>query len=219
MAPSTPKDDPSSRVSDTALRKKKNADAQAAFRARRANYIATLEETGLFPILSLSITTLPLPFLSLLKSRIWKLWSCSSKTLVVRPVQMRTSSVKTTIASELLEGNGRNSGGPCGRPKKGRNHKWTSSLPHLRALALCTLRSPPSTHRSVLPLVPILKIHYIIQPETLLPSQTLLIQLVLPANLPTALPPSHTLMAITTRIGQPTNSRLILPHHEMLSVT
>ena len=29
-----------------ALRRKKNADAQAAFRARRANYIATLEETG-----------------------------------------------------------------------------------------------------------------------------------------------------------------------------
>ncbi|KAI0271359.1 hypothetical protein BC834DRAFT_438519 [Gloeopeniophorella convolvens] len=45
MAPATPKDDSSSRVSDTALRKKKNADAQAAFRARRANYIATLEET------------------------------------------------------------------------------------------------------------------------------------------------------------------------------
>ncbi|KAI8995617.1 anaphase-promoting complex, cyclosome, subunit 4-domain-containing protein [Trametes punicea] len=34
-----------SRLSDAALRKKKNADAQAAFRARRANYIATLEET------------------------------------------------------------------------------------------------------------------------------------------------------------------------------
>jgi len=34
------------RMSDVALRKKKNADAQAAFRARRANYIATLEETG-----------------------------------------------------------------------------------------------------------------------------------------------------------------------------
>ena len=31
---------------DTNERKKKNADAQAAFRARRANYIATLEETG-----------------------------------------------------------------------------------------------------------------------------------------------------------------------------
>jgi len=45
MAPATPKDDSSSRTSDTALRKKKNADAQAAFRARRANYIATLEET------------------------------------------------------------------------------------------------------------------------------------------------------------------------------
>ncbi|KAI0257625.1 hypothetical protein BJV78DRAFT_1272572 [Lactifluus subvellereus] len=45
MAPTTPKDDSSSRISDTALRKKKNADAQAAFRARRANYIATLEET------------------------------------------------------------------------------------------------------------------------------------------------------------------------------
>lgn len=37
---------PNSRMSDVALRKKKNADAQAAFRARRANYIATLEETG-----------------------------------------------------------------------------------------------------------------------------------------------------------------------------
>jgi hypothetical protein len=50
MAPATPKDDPSSRITDTALRKKKNADAQAAFRARRANYIATLEETGLCPL-------------------------------------------------------------------------------------------------------------------------------------------------------------------------
>ncbi|KAF5370219.1 hypothetical protein D9615_010062 [Tricholomella constricta] len=38
-------DEPPSRMSDVALRKKKNADAQAAFRARRANYIATLEET------------------------------------------------------------------------------------------------------------------------------------------------------------------------------
>ncbi|KAH9944394.1 uncharacterized protein BXZ73DRAFT_73918 [Epithele typhae] len=38
-------DDSTSRLSDAALRKKKNADAQAAFRARRANYIATLEET------------------------------------------------------------------------------------------------------------------------------------------------------------------------------
>ncbi|TFK18071.1 hypothetical protein FA15DRAFT_710218 [Coprinopsis marcescibilis] len=33
------------RCSDAALRKKKNADAQAAFRARRAKYIATLEVT------------------------------------------------------------------------------------------------------------------------------------------------------------------------------
>ncbi|KXN90008.1 hypothetical protein AN958_05013 [Leucoagaricus sp. SymC.cos] len=38
-------DDSNPRLSDIALRKKKNADAQAAFRARRANYIATLEET------------------------------------------------------------------------------------------------------------------------------------------------------------------------------
>ncbi|TFY69748.1 hypothetical protein EVJ58_g216 [Rhodofomes roseus] len=38
-------DDNASRVSEAALRKKKNADAQAAFRARRANYIATLEQT------------------------------------------------------------------------------------------------------------------------------------------------------------------------------
>lgn len=42
-----PKDQQSgaNRAQDIALRKKKNADAQAAFRARRANYIATLEET------------------------------------------------------------------------------------------------------------------------------------------------------------------------------
>ena len=38
--------DGSAELSDAALRKKKNADAQAAFRARRANYISTLEETG-----------------------------------------------------------------------------------------------------------------------------------------------------------------------------
>ncbi|KAF6766012.1 hypothetical protein DFP72DRAFT_865316 [Ephemerocybe angulata] len=52
MPKSNPNQDPSkgshddhARISDVALRKKKNADAQAAFRARRANYIATLEET------------------------------------------------------------------------------------------------------------------------------------------------------------------------------
>jgi hypothetical protein len=39
--------EPVTRMSDVALRKKKNADAQAAFRARRANYIGTLEETGM----------------------------------------------------------------------------------------------------------------------------------------------------------------------------
>ncbi|KAF8640833.1 hypothetical protein AX17_000482 [Amanita inopinata Kibby_2008] len=38
-------DESSNKLSDVAIRKKKNADAQAAFRARRANYIATLEET------------------------------------------------------------------------------------------------------------------------------------------------------------------------------
>ena len=32
---------------EAAQRKKKNADAQAAFRARRANYIATLEAAGI----------------------------------------------------------------------------------------------------------------------------------------------------------------------------
>lgn len=46
----TKSDHLSARMSDVALRKKKNADAQAAFRARRANYIATLEETGIFRI-------------------------------------------------------------------------------------------------------------------------------------------------------------------------
>lgn len=53
MPKSNPNHDPAkgpsddqARVNDIALRKKKNADAQAAFRARRTNYIATLEETG-----------------------------------------------------------------------------------------------------------------------------------------------------------------------------
>ncbi|EMD42038.1 hypothetical protein CERSUDRAFT_42528 [Gelatoporia subvermispora B] len=53
MAPNSPSppskassgDDSSKGISEAAMRKKKNADAQAAFRARRANYIATLEET------------------------------------------------------------------------------------------------------------------------------------------------------------------------------
>jgi hypothetical protein len=44
--PAKAPNDDQARVNDIALRKKKNADAQAAFRARRANYIATLEETG-----------------------------------------------------------------------------------------------------------------------------------------------------------------------------
>ncbi|KAF8216224.1 hypothetical protein K438DRAFT_2008397 [Mycena galopus ATCC 62051] len=43
--PKNTNDDPASRAQEIAIRKKKNADAQAAFRARRANYIATLEET------------------------------------------------------------------------------------------------------------------------------------------------------------------------------
>ncbi|KAJ6519838.1 hypothetical protein C8R45DRAFT_37754 [Mycena sanguinolenta] len=43
--PKNTNDDPATRAQEIAIRKKKNADAQAAFRARRANYIATLEET------------------------------------------------------------------------------------------------------------------------------------------------------------------------------
>ncbi|TFK30460.1 hypothetical protein FA15DRAFT_9296 [Coprinopsis marcescibilis] len=45
LHPKSSGDDNPPRLSDVALRKKKNADAQAAFRARRANYIATLEAT------------------------------------------------------------------------------------------------------------------------------------------------------------------------------
>jgi len=50
--------------SEAALRKKKNADAQAAFRQRRANYIATLEETG-STLVILSIYPVHLVFLHL----------------------------------------------------------------------------------------------------------------------------------------------------------
>lgn len=45
MPKSSSIDDASRTLSDVALRKKKNADAQAAFRARRAAYISTLEAT------------------------------------------------------------------------------------------------------------------------------------------------------------------------------
>ncbi|ESK88892.1 hypothetical protein Moror_13254 [Moniliophthora roreri MCA 2997] len=45
LSPSASKPIDPGKMSDVALRKKKNADAQAAFRARRANYISTLEET------------------------------------------------------------------------------------------------------------------------------------------------------------------------------
>lgn len=45
---SSPTLDKIDKMTEIAMRKKKNADAQAAFRARRANYIATLEETGAF---------------------------------------------------------------------------------------------------------------------------------------------------------------------------
>ncbi|KAK7058949.1 hypothetical protein VNI00_001573 [Paramarasmius palmivorus] len=44
-SPSSAKSGDMGKISDVAIRKKKNADAQAAFRARRANYITTLEET------------------------------------------------------------------------------------------------------------------------------------------------------------------------------
>jgi hypothetical protein len=45
--PSAPdEDDDKFRVADVVARKKKNADAQAAFRQRRATYISSLEETG-----------------------------------------------------------------------------------------------------------------------------------------------------------------------------
>jgi hypothetical protein len=82
----TPKDDLSSRVSDTALRKKKNADAQAAFRARRANYIATLEETGLCP-LPFQYTSELSYFISSPKSQTWKQWSYNFRIPVVRLVR------------------------------------------------------------------------------------------------------------------------------------
>lgn len=60
---------PSSPRTTALLRKRKNADAQAAFRARRANYIANLEETGeffVFPsILNFSFRSRRAAFVSL----------------------------------------------------------------------------------------------------------------------------------------------------------
>jgi hypothetical protein len=48
-SPASPLDDGDGkdRGADIVAKKKKNADAQAAFRQRRATYIASLEETGL----------------------------------------------------------------------------------------------------------------------------------------------------------------------------
>ncbi|KAF8708441.1 hypothetical protein RHS03_03855, partial [Rhizoctonia solani] len=55
---STPVDNKADDLSPTelaTLRRKKNADAQAAFRSRRANYIANLEETGMLLLLPTSL--------------------------------------------------------------------------------------------------------------------------------------------------------------------
>ena len=47
LSPSSTKAGSDDNSDEAAQRKKKNADAQAAFRARRANYIATLEAAGI----------------------------------------------------------------------------------------------------------------------------------------------------------------------------
>ena len=62
----------SERMSEAALRKKKNADAQAAFRARRANYIATLEETG---------SSVPAPLLRQVPHAYYLIFTVQSPTL------------------------------------------------------------------------------------------------------------------------------------------
>ncbi|EJD05704.1 uncharacterized protein FOMMEDRAFT_153037 [Fomitiporia mediterranea MF3/22] len=73
-----PAPDKLDKMSEITLRKKKNADAQAAFRARRANYITTLEETGpsAAKYLNIHVPTTKCPGLSgQLKQRCGALWT------------------------------------------------------------------------------------------------------------------------------------------------
>lgn len=58
--PSSSNEPQLSQAQVTSMRRKKNADAQAAFRARRATYIASLEETGTENHPSFSLTSLPI---------------------------------------------------------------------------------------------------------------------------------------------------------------
>lgn len=102
-----------SRMSDVALRKKKNADAQAAFRARRNNYIATLEETG-----SMIPKNIPWLFnikLHLVQSPASSPSFCSYKTHVERlEMKHRNCDMRTAICGMSFE-NAKSSGERYGK--------------------------------------------------------------------------------------------------------
>ncbi len=107
--PNDTKHDISARMSDVALRKKKNADAQAAFRARRANYISTLEETGVsYFFLNFS------RFLTVRQSPTSSRSCCSFRIHAVKPVQRPRSYDKIMPAYDTLFANARISGELCG---------------------------------------------------------------------------------------------------------
>jgi len=99
-------------MSDIAIRKKKNADAQAAFRARRANYIATLEETGL------SLFNLRVRFTGAhsMQSLVSSLLFYSFKIRAVSHGQISLSCDKKMHVYAMNFANAKNSGGPFGRP-------------------------------------------------------------------------------------------------------
>lgn len=105
-----------SRMSDVALRKKKNADAQAAFRARRANYIATLEETG--SVISkkspLAFNIKLVPVQSLASSP----WFCNYRTRVEKLEMKHRSCDMRMAACGMNFENAKSSGEYCGKLEK-----------------------------------------------------------------------------------------------------
>lgn len=128
--------------SEAALRKKKNADAQAAFRARRANYIATLEETGSS---TSYISGRHDVHITLLQSPTSRPLSYSSKIHARTPRTMPLSCVQRMPACASLTGRGRGFGGHCGRRR---------TLVNLLPTRQETTTRYPLTLLFILPLVP-----------------------------------------------------------------
>lgn len=135
---------PKSQDSDpTLLRKKKNADAQAAFRARRQNYISTLEETGIPLVPSPS----PVSDHSS-QSPVSSLSSSSSKTRAERPAIRTWTCAKRIPDSATRIASERNTGRPLSTPESPRT---MPSYHQTHTAPILPTDPPPPSHTITLP--------------------------------------------------------------------